>query len=233
MTHTARQSPSQSRIRIVHPNPSSSSSIVPPVSLELERERTVQALCAHFAQDHLTSQELEQRFEEVYRASSLEELRRLMTGLPALAPATVTTPLPTYSVATATRVPAEKRFLAFMGEVNRQGRWSVPAYLKVSAIMGSARLDLREAEIPAMGVDIDVTAVMGDVRILLPPGLHAEVDGMAFMGEFSDRTAGTASTLDAPSIRVRGSAVMGAVRVETRLPKEGALQAWKRRLLGD
>lgn len=92
------------------------------MSLELERERAVQAFCAHFAQDHLTTQELQLRFEEVYRASSLDELRRLMTGLPALAPAPVTTPLPTFSVAAATRAPAEKRFLALMGEVNRQGR---------------------------------------------------------------------------------------------------------------
>lgn len=61
----------------------------------------------------------------------------------------------------------------------------MPAYLKVSAIMGTVRLDLREAEVPTGGVEIDATAVMG------------------------------------------------AVRVETRLPKEGALQAWKRRLLGD
>lgn len=153
------------------------------MSLALERERAVQALCAHFAQDHLTTQELELRFEEVYRASSLDQLRRLMSGLPALAPTAATTPLPTYSVAAVSRAPAEKRFLALMGEVNRQGRWSVPAYLKVSAIMGTVRLDLRKAEVPATGVDTDATAVMG------------------------------------------------AVRMETRLPKEGALQAWKRRRL--
>ncbi|MDP1890741.1 MAG: DUF1707 domain-containing protein [Gemmatimonadaceae bacterium] len=203
------------------------------MSLELERERAVQALCAHFAQDHLTTQELEMRFEEVYRASSLEELRRLMTGLPVLVPTTVTTPLPTFAIAASAGPPREKRYLALMGEVSRQGLWSVPGYLKVSAIMGTVRLDLREAEVPATGVDIDATAVMGEVRILLPPGLHADVDGFAFMGEFSDRTAGTASTLAAPSIRVRGSAVMGSVRVETRLPRESALKAWKRRLLGD
>ncbi|MBA4072106.1 MAG: hypothetical protein C0497_09765, partial [Gemmatimonas sp.] len=192
------------------------------MSLELERERTVQALCAHFAQDHLTSQELELRFEEVYRASSLEELRRLMAGLPVLAPTVVTTPLPTFAIAASSHAPREKRYLALMAEVSRQGRWSVPADIKVSAIMGTVRLDLREAEVPATGVDIDATVVMGEVIILLPPGLHADVDGFAFMAEFSDRTAGTAPTLAAPSIRVRGSAVMGTVRVETRLPKEGA-----------
>lgn len=201
------------------------------MSLELERERTVQALCAHFAQDHLTTPELELRFDEVYRASSLDELRGLLRGLPALAPAAITaTPLPMYAVATPTSVPVEKRFLALMSEVRRQGLWSVPARVTARAFMGAVRLDLREGQVPADGVDIDVSVMMGEVRIILPPGLRADVDGFAVMGEFSDRTAG-GGALDAPTIRVHGKAIMGAVRVETRLPKEGALQAWKRRLL--
>jgi len=203
------------------------------MSLELERERTVQALCSHFAQDHLTTQELELRFEEVYRASSLDELRAQLRGLPWLAPvATATTPLPMYSVVAPARAPQEKRYLAIMGEVRRQGLWNVPARVQATAWMGAVRLDLREALIPEGGVDIDGTAVMGELLIILPPGLHADVDGFAFMGEFSDRTAGTASTLAAPAVRVRGHAFMGSVRVETRMPNEGALQAWKRRVLG-
>ncbi|MFA6167137.1 MAG: DUF1707 domain-containing protein [Gemmatimonadaceae bacterium] len=201
------------------------------MSLELERERTVQALCAHFAQDHLTTQELELRFEEVYRAASLDDLRGLTRGLPTLAPAAMsTTPLPMYAIATATSMPVEKRFLALMADVRRQGQWSVPARVKARAFMGAVRLDLREGQVPAEGVDIDVTAVMGEVRIILPPGLRADVDGLAVLGEFSDRTSGGGAP-DAPLIRVHGEAIMGAVRVETRLPKEGALQAWKRRLL--
>jgi hypothetical protein len=203
------------------------------MSLELERERAVQALCSHFAQDHLTTQELELRFESVYRAASLEELRTLTQGLPALVPMAATTPLPTYTVAAPAPALPEKRYLAIMGEVRRQGSWSVPSRVKASCWMGAIRLDLREAEIPDGGVDIDATCVMGEVRIILPPGLHAEVDGMAIMGEFSDRTAGTARTLAAPAVRVRGEALMGAVRVETRLPNEGALAAWKRRLRGN
>jgi hypothetical protein len=98
--------------------------------------------------------------------------------------------------------------------------------------MAAIRLDLREAQIPEGGVDIDARAVMGEVLIILPPGLHADVDGFALMGEFSDRTAGTATTLAAPAVRVRGDAIMGSVRVETRLPNEGAMKAWKRRMLG-
>jgi len=135
-------------------------------------------------------------------------------------------------VAPAATVPREKRFLALMGEVRRKGNWTVPSRLHLFAAMGAIRLDLREAQIPAEGVEIDATAMMGEVRIVLPPGLHAEVDGLAVLGEFSDRTAGAASTLDAPVIRVKGVAFMGAVRVETRLPNEGMMEAWKRRLRG-
>ncbi len=203
------------------------------MTLELERERAIQALCSHFAQDHLTTPELELRFEQVYRATSSAELQGLLGGLPALArPVVPVEPPPLFSVAPAASVTAEKRFLVIMGEVRRQGVWSVPARIKATAVMGTIRLDLREAEIPAEGVDIDATALMGEIRITLPPGLRAEVDGFALMGEFSDRTAMAASTLDAPAIRVTGSAVMGAVRIETKLPGETALGAWKRRLLG-
>ncbi len=201
------------------------------MTLELERERTVQALCAHFAQDHLTTQELEVRLEEVYRAPTSEALQSMLRGLPALpVTAAATASIPFYSVAPVPEV-QEKRYLSLMAEVRRQGVWNVPSRVRARALMGALRLDLREALLPATGVDIDVSALMGEVRIILPPGVRAEVDGLAIMGEFSDRTASAASTLDAPAIRIRGRAVMGAVRVETRLPNESAMAAWKRRLL--
>lgn len=199
------------------------------MTLELDRERTVQALCAHYAHDHLTTQELELRFERVYRASSVDQLRALTAELPPLPPSMIEAP-PLYALATVPP-PAEKRFLALMSEVQRRGAWEVPQRVKAKAFMGAVRLDLRDTVIPAGGVDIDATAVMGEVRIILPPGVFADVDGMAIMGEFVDRTTGGALTPDAPRIRVHGEAVMGGVRVETRLPNESALEAWKRRLL--
>ena len=58
------------------------------------------------------------------------------------------------------------------------------------------------------------------------------MDGLAIMGEFTDRTKGAGTPGAPPLVRVQGTAVMGGVRVEMRLPREGALEAWKRRLLG-
>lgn len=206
------------------------------MSLELERERTVQTLCTHFAQDHLSTQELEARFEKVYRAQSYDELRALTVGLPAL-PATLTTtaaaPAPFYSLASSqVQPPQEKRYLALMSEVRRQGLWEVPQVVRAKAILGSIRLDFRDGALPRV-VEVEATAFMGEIRIILPPGVRADVDGIAIMGEFNDKSsAASAPNPDAPVVRVRGSAIMSAVKVETRLPNEGSLEAWKRRLLG-
>jgi len=203
------------------------------MSIELERERTVQALCSHFAQDRLTTQELELRFEEVYRANSADELRGVMRGLPALAaPLVPAEPLPMYSVAPSIPGEPEKRYLALMSEVRRQGPWVVPRRIRARAFMGAVRIDLREAQIPEEGVDIDASAFMGEVRIILPPGMHADVDGLAIMGEFTDRTTNAGSLPGMPRIRVSGTVIMGGVRAETRMPRESTLEAWKRRLRG-
>src|SRR6185436_16738578 len=54
----------------------------PIVSLERERERTIELLSQHFAHDNLSLDELERRMEQVYRASSLPALRDLTRDLP-------------------------------------------------------------------------------------------------------------------------------------------------------
>lgn len=232
----------QSHIVILNRNPRSHSAIrilnFAPLSLELERERTVQTLCSHFAQDHLSTQELEARFERVYRAKSFDELRALTAELPALpvpAPGSPPSPAPAPFYAMSSGIvppPREKRFLALMSEVRRQGMWEVPQRVVARAIMGAIRLDLRDGVLPQGGIDVEADAFMGEVKIILPPGVRADVDGMAIMGEFSDRsTAASAPNADAPIVRIHGSAIMGSVNVETRLPNEGALEAWKRRLL--
>ena len=54
------------------------------MTIEVTRERVVQALCAHYAQDRLTMEELESRLARAQRASSQLQLASLVTDLPAL-----------------------------------------------------------------------------------------------------------------------------------------------------
>lgn len=200
-------------------------------SLENDRERTIQALCAHYASDHLTTQELELRFDRAFEAHDASELRTLLINLPALPPM-VAAPAPFYSMApdrgSGAVTHPEKRYLAMMSEVKKTGTWTVSPRTVATAIMGTIRLDLREALLPGTDVEIEVTAVMAEIIIIVPPGLRLECDGFAFMGEFESHNT-DAERRDSPLVRIHGSCVMGAVRVQMRLPGESKLEAWRRR----
>jgi hypothetical protein len=199
--------------------------------IELDRERVIQTLCLHFANDNLSTQELELRFEHAYKAGTSAELRALVAGLPALPPDVVPT-APLYAFAPGGRPDqADKRHLVVMSTVRKTGQWAPARHNKVTCVMGNAKFDLRDALILHGETHFELTVVMGEVELIVPPGLRVECDGFALMGEFDDAHSEGLAPPEAPVIRVTGSAVMGAVRIKTRLPGESALAAWRRRRL--
>jgi hypothetical protein len=196
--------------------------------LELEREAVVQRLCQAYAQDQLTTQELETRLERVYQARVREELTPLVAGL---APATpLAAPARFYDLAPAGQTAPEERLLSVFSGVVRKGRWTPPARLRVVAVMGSVELDFREARLAPV-TEIRADAVMGSVEITVPPGVEVQVRATAFLGAVEDKSI-TPDEPDAPVLLVTGAALAGSVEVKTRLPKETALQALKREWLG-
>jgi hypothetical protein len=204
------------------------------MSLEIEKEQVVQALCAHYAQDHLTTGELESRFERANQAASSQDLRTVLEGLPALGPM-VAAPDPLYRVsapATAlggSGLPAhERRYVAFFAEVKKEGAWTAAPLIRARALFGSVHLDFREAMIPPEGLVIDVDVMLGDCKILLPPGLGAEVDCSAVMGSVNDKAQ--RALPGAPVILVRGSTFMGEITVQTKLPKKERMESWRKQL---
>lgn len=201
------------------------------MSLEPEREHIVETLSAHYAEDHLTTQELKQRFERAYSAKTLPDLRAVLSGLPALK-APVRAPMPRPSArpaAVPTKSPqSARRYFAMMSRFRREGNWTPNPETVVTAIMSEVRMDLRDATFVDSVIDIDITAVMADALILVPPGVRVECDGFSMMGEFSSRDDIYTNDLDAPLVRVRGSAWMAKVSVETRMPGETRAQARKR-----
>ena len=102
--------------------------------------------------------------------------------------------------------------------------------MRIVAIFGGANLDLREARFPAGVIDIDVTAVMGGINIVVPPGLAVQMHGSAIMGGFADVNRAPAyPDPDAPLLRVHGLTMMGGVNIEMRLPGESERGARRRR----
>jgi hypothetical protein len=204
------------------------------VSLDVEKEQVVQALCAHYAQDHLTTGELEARFERANRASSTLDLRTVLEGLPALG-ALVAPPAPLYQVgpqdpmATGSGLPShEKRFAAIFAEVKKEGYWAPPPLVVARTVFGSLVFDLRDAVLPPGGIVFDLDVMLGDCKILLPPGVGAEVDCSAFLGSVNDKAQRAAP--GAPMVRVRGGTIMGEISVVTRLPRKERMESWRKQL---
>jgi hypothetical protein len=204
------------------------------MSLELEREQVVQALCRHYAQDALTTEELESRLEAAYRARDVNELHALTHGLPALtAPASG----PTSAVASrrgaeAFASRAQERVLSVFGDVKKRGDWEVARHLRAITVLGALELDFREARILAGVTTIDVSATLAEVRIIVPPGLRVECDGNAILGEFKQKVPPVDfGDPDVPVLRITGLSVLAEVSVVMRLPDESAMDAFRRERL--
>lgn len=202
------------------------------MSLEVEREQVVQALCAHYAQDHLSTGELEARYERANKAGNARDLRTILEGLPALG---ALAPVPFYSLGAPTSTttgtalaPYERRYSAIFAEVKKEGHWTPASLIVAKTVFGSITLDLREAELPPDGIEIDLDVILGDAKIILPPGIGAEVDCSAFLGSVEDKTQrpmpGT------PMVRVHGGTVLGSITVVTKLPKKERLENWRKQL---
>jgi hypothetical protein len=192
---------------------------VPPAA----RERVVQDLAEHFAQDRLTMPEYERRVELAYRADSNDALRDLTRDLaPLVAPVSHGAVMAAPAGGTVATGPGTraKNFFAFMSGVVRRGKWTVPSRMRAFAWMGGIGLDLREATLTAPVTDIYVFALMGGIEIIVPPNVRLESDGFAIMGGFEDQLKEPASgDPDVPLIRVHGLAIMGGV--EARVASSG------------
>jgi hypothetical protein len=200
------------------------------VSLDLEREYVVQQLCAAYAAERLSEKELETRFELVYAAKDPAGVRAAMNGLTATAPGIHPTPTYQRPARTLAAPEREKRVLALFSEVRKEGVWSAPPFLRVRAIFGTVVIDLREADIPVDGMIIDAESTLGEVKVFLPLGVGSEVDCTSVMGEVKDKTQPGQEGL--PFVRVRGGAVLGTIRVETKLPKKERMAEWRRAVRG-
>jgi hypothetical protein len=101
--------------------------------------------------------------------------------------------------------------------------------MRVASIMGSAELDLREAEIGAGVSEIEVLCIFGSVEIFVPVGVRVECVGQALMGSFELRMSGVPDfPPDAPTVRVKGSAYMASVEVLVKALSRKQLRAEKK-----
>jgi hypothetical protein len=101
--------------------------------------------------------------------------------------------------------------VALVGSVKRSGRWRLDRDMTIGVIVGSVKLDLRQAEIAASVVDMRVHTTLGSVKIWIPQGISVEVDGATVLGSRS--IAEDAPLPGAPLVRLRVDTVVGSVKI--------------------
>ena len=198
------------------------------VHLEAARTQAIELLASSYAGGLFEIEEYERRVELAQSAetvAALEELTRdVRTDDTALVPAAADT------TALAVAAPESGNVLSVFGGTSRKGAWVVPRKLKVWSIFGGSDIDFREAQLAPGVTEVKLFAVMGGTDVIVPPGMHVQVDGQGIMGGFDDNT-GTPTPMDPnkPSLRITGVAIMGGIGVTERYPGESGRQARKRR----
>ena len=122
-------------------------------------------------------------------------------------------------------LPAEPKAPSFMPKSSgpmqssgafRCGHGGVPQQLRSGVLVGNAEIDLRDALIPAEGLDVRVWAYLGEVTVVVPPNIQVAMVATPLLGrvEQSIRSA----PAGAPTVRIRALALFGDINVRTENP---------------
>jgi hypothetical protein len=193
----------------------------PILSLTDERERVIQLLSEHFANDRLSLDELETRMELAYKASSVGDLQRLTADLPSAAAVPAPAPAPMEEMLPALS-PERERIFAVMSETSRRGSWLVPQRLDLLAVMSDSTIDLTQAALPTGIIDIHIRSICAAVKIVVPPGLQVVNRLSSLMGSVRgggepDEAGGQGGGWKQGTvIRLTGWALMAEVQTKVR-----------------
>lgn len=185
-----------------------------------DRQKVADVLRDAAGEGRIDLEELDERLELTWGAKTYADLVPITADLhlPAQAPRSTPVPRPQGGPPAVGHASST----AIMGECKRRGVWAVPEHHSAFALMGSVLVDLREARLSGHHTQINASAIMGEVKIIVPSHVHVVVDGTPIMGEFGQARDRTPPEIgpDSPTVRVRGVALMGSVTVQ-RLPAPG------------
>jgi hypothetical protein len=184
-----------------------------------EREAVVERLRIASVEGRLTFEELTERTEAAYAAVTRADLELITADLPGMG-APGANPAPEQ---------VKRRFTAVMGDCKERIVGRIDGPLEAVSVMGDVVLDLRGAQVPTGEVHISATAVMGDVKIIVPDGVSIELSGHNFLGDRRIAVRDPHPGARVPVVRITAHAVMGDIKIvddEHHAPLRRAVTTW-------
>ena len=184
--------------------------------LEKSRDRVIDILKESYSQGNLNLDDFEKRLSLATASNSLEDLKPLIDDLP---PVTVqSSAVGGYPLINTGEVRESSVVVSVLSENTKKGVWYPPRNMTVVAVMGAAKLDFREAYFPPGTTSVSIFCLMGGIDIRVPPGVKVDATGLGIMGAFEDTTGGKAHS-GAPTLKIRGLALMGGVEIKEKKQK--------------
>jgi hypothetical protein len=190
---------------------------------DADRERVAAVLRRAAGEGRIELGELDERLAAVYAARTYADLEPITRDLPADGEdPQPPVPVPMRRADVPERfggVPTSSGGFALMSGFERKGRWVVPRVFRAFALMGGGQIDLRQARFAENPVTIHAWAVMGGIEIIVPEDAEVHITGLGIMGGFEHRAAGEGDE-GAPTIIVKGLAILGGVDIQRQPPEE-------------
>ncbi|MFH2114892.1 MAG: LiaF domain-containing protein [Spirochaetota bacterium] len=102
-----------------------------------------------------------------------------------------------------------------MGDRNLTGNWLTSNKVSSFTVMGSTKLDLRDSDLPLGPISVEVFTLMGETRIIVPPGLPVRMNAFAFMAESTAHRSVNQQVHGADTwVEISGFVMMGSVVVK-------------------
>ena len=179
---------------------------------DADRERVVTLLAQAAGDGRITLEEHAHRVQRAYTARTLGDLAVLTEdlALPGAQPL---------------RLDNSRTVTAFFATERRSGRWVVPDRLVVTAIGGQIVLDLREAMLQGQRTQMYVTALGGQVNLLVPAGVTVITRNLseALPGTRPEPRPEPLVPPGTPVIELHTLTLLGRIHVRTPRPRRPGL----------
>lgn len=169
---------------------------------DADRDAAIERLGFGTAEGRLTLEELTERIEAVQAAKTHGELVKVTADLPERAS---TTPAP--------RSTRRQRMVTVFGDATRSGSWRAEGELVPVSVFGDIELDLRQATVPSGEVSIKAYSPFGNIEVLVPSGVDADVNVFTLFGSKKIAVREAARSGSAPVVHVRAFSLFGSIRV--------------------
>src|SRR4051812_45056427 len=186
--------------------------------LHLVREQVIKTLTDAFANDLISVNDLEDRLEKAYRATTAAEAKALIGGLEHL-PSAQGTLVPLSATPIAVDVPREReRLRSIMSSQNRRGVWTVPRAMDILGVFSDTTIDLTQATLPRDIIDLHVNIVFASMTIVVPPGFYVHNRVGAFAANVESEPALELAPMKpgSPVVRITGNCVFGNLEIVSR-----------------